>query len=168
MPTYPTTDTRHLIPDTRKETPTMSRFASKELVAIHADDEPRDIVYVHAEATLGMQRRINKRFLQMRQEAGGAAVSVWDPSEYSYAVLTAFIARWEGPGFEGRKFSEQALAEMDADDALLAKVLKEIIQRNPRFKDEDADGEESEASPNGVTPHSEPVGAQGSKAAKSK
>jgi hypothetical protein len=146
----------------------MSRFASKELVAIQADDEPRDIVYVHAQATLGMQRRINKRFLQMRQETGGASVMLIDPTEYNYAVLVEFIARWEGPGFEGRKFSEGALAELDADDPLMAKVLKEIIQRNPRFKDEDADGEESEASPNGVTPHSEPVGAQGSKAAKSK
>lgn len=118
----------------------MSRFASKEVVIIAADDEPLDRVHIHAEATLGMERRINKRFLTMKGEAGSTPTVSMDPTEYNFATLCEFIIKWEGPGFEGRKFSEDALAELGADDPLIAKVLRAIQTRNPKFADEDEQG----------------------------
>lgn len=122
----------------------MSRFASKEIVVISADDEPLDRVHIYAEATLGMERRINKRFLTMQGQAGSTPTLSMDPTEYNFATLCEFIVRWEGPGFEGRKFSEAALAEIGADDPLIVKVLKHIQGRNPKF----ADADEEALSPN--------------------
>lgn len=120
----------------------MSRFASKDIVIVTADDEPLDRIHIHAQATLGMERRINKRFLEMRQEVGGKPVVSMDPTEYNFATLSVFVVKWEGPGFAGRPFSEEALLEIGADDPLIAKTLRTIQQNNPKFADED------EASPN--------------------
>lgn len=127
----------------------MSRFASKDIIAVSADDDPRDVIYIYAQANMGMERRINKRFLTMKSEAGSKPTLSMDPTEYNFATLCEFIDRWEGPGFvddygKPVPFSEKALEEIEADDPHLTKVLKTIQERNPRFADED----EGQASPN--------------------
>jgi hypothetical protein len=127
----------------------MSRFADEDTIPIHADDEPRDVIYIYPTVTLGLQRRINNRYMAMQREMGvsGKVVVNIKPAEYNFAILCEMIARWEGPGFKGRKFSEHMLDKIGADDEFITKVLKEIKQRNPRFQDDDDDDDEEESAP---------------------
>jgi hypothetical protein len=142
----------------------MSRRAGKDLIEVYADDGSGDVVHIYPEATLNMQKRINKRFISMKRLAGddGPTVSL-DPTEYNFALLCEFIDHWEGPGFEA-PFSEQELGELRAGDPLMLKVLEVIQRENPVYRD---DGTEKDR-PNAGKPRSKHAGARGSRAAKSK
>ncbi len=124
----------------------MSRYAKKGLVPVHADDEPKDIVWIKTRVGKKTLRIINKRFISARYETGAGLVTEIDPSSYNDALLFGMIDHWEGPGFEGRPFSAAAFDDIDADDPLMEKVLAEIKRLNSRF----ADSAEDEPDPNSL------------------
>lgn len=124
----------------------MPQRASKDLVPVYSDDDERDIIWIYAEGTEGMRRRVNNRFIQARAEVGSKMTVTANPADWHHCILSEYIHHWEGPGVAGLKFSPEALNEIKAGDKHLEKALAEIKRRNPVYLDEAED--EDEASPN--------------------
>lgn len=122
----------------------MSRFAPKDEVAVWLPEdenlpfEQRDVVWIKPRMDFGTERRVMSQLQKIKMDRGdGELHGELDIASQNFVLLQYNILRWQGPGFDGRKFNAETLAELNKDDPLMDAVLEEINRRNlPKAKDE--------------------------------
>lgn len=121
----------------------MSRFAPKDEVAVWLPEdenvpfEQRDVVWIKSRMDYGTERKVMSALSKIKMAQGDEAPhGEVDLASQNFVLLQHNIIRWQGPGFDGRKFSPEALAELNSDDALMERALEEINKRNlPKQKE---------------------------------
>jgi hypothetical protein len=111
-------------------------FVSNQAIPLSLDNE--NFIWVKPKLNFGAMRRVRAAMLKSKLITGPdgkdtADVDVNFPA-YQSQLLVESIVSWNGPVFEGRPYTPEALDETDPDDPLIQHVLTEVSKRNQQGK----------------------------------
>lgn len=105
-------------------------FVDTTKVPIALDHDPANVIFIRPKMDFGTKARVLDAIAKVQATDKGASVGV-GMGAYQLALLQHNIVGWEGPAFGAVPCSPEAVARLDPDEPLVARVVEEIATRNP-------------------------------------
>lgn len=131
----------------------MGLFASNDLDAFYefdpattVSDERPHVFYIRRDIAYGVRLEVDNSMID-RTKRDKRGMPELRPERRDYAMLKAFIAKWEGPKLDGVPINESILRQFNWNDPFFQHVLTTIKERYGEGEQADESGGASDESP---------------------
>jgi len=102
-------------------------------VRVTVEERPEEWIEIKAKLDVGGRGQLFDEIMKVDAGGGQGAEIELRAGRYQGALLAAAVTGWRLLDEEGREvpFKRELIGELDLDDALVDKVYREIVARNP-------------------------------------